>query len=47
MVVRNLGDNPTKTYYHIVPSNVSRAIADIKFVVENELKYSKVEVVGS
>jgi hypothetical protein len=43
-VVRNLGNDPTKTFYHVVSNNISRNIADIKFVGSNDLKYSVSEV---
>ena len=43
-VVRNVGTDPTKTFYHVVHSNVSKAIADIKFSATVDLKYSVIEV---
>lgn len=46
VVIRNIGDDPTKTYYHVVPTNISNAIADIKFVAANDLKYSVIQVRG-
>ena len=43
-MVRNVGDDPTKTYYHVVPSNISKSIADIKFSTTTDLKYEQAEV---
>jgi hypothetical protein len=44
IVVRNIGDDPTKTFYHVVSNNVSRNTADIKFNAANDLKYTTQEV---
>ena len=44
IVVRNIGNDPTKTFYHVVHSNISKAIADIKFTAAIDLKYSVIEV---
>ena len=44
VIVRNLGSDPTKTFYHVVAKNISRTIADIKFSASTDLKYTEFEV---
>ena len=44
VIVRNLGSDPTKVFYHVVTRNISNSIADIKFNSQNELQFTKQEV---